>query len=42
MGLSIWKRYCNFALKIIDKMDKGEIIIYQASDGTTNLEIRLE
>jgi hypothetical protein len=23
-------------------MDKGEIIIYQASDGTTNLEVRLE
>jgi hypothetical protein len=26
----------------MDKMDKGEIIIYQASDGTTNLEVRLE
>jgi hypothetical protein len=23
-------------------MNKGEIIIYQASDGTTNLEVRLE
>jgi hypothetical protein len=23
-------------------MDKGKIIIYQASDGTTNLEVRLE
>jgi hypothetical protein len=23
-------------------MDKGEIIIYQASNGTTNLEVRLE